>query len=181
MQPHLIKSTSDSAMTLLGTRGRGTPEALLLSWVAWEGLRVRLLVVGLSLQGWRVQDVYAALSAGRFHHVAHYDNIFRTTFGAKPHNAKGVGAQWQSIEQFRAIRNAYVHGTRGSSPLRLEAGVHLLRDAVMDPSWLSNLPVRTGTETVRLGDPCRRLTSRRMGARSIFELRSLIADARPLR
>lgn len=142
---------------------------------------MRLLVVGFSVQGWRVQDVYDALSAGRFHSAAHYDNVFRTIFGAKPHNAKGVGAQWQSIEQFRTIRNAYVHGTRGSSPLRLEAGVHLLREAVLHPSWLSTLPVRAEAGTLPLGDPYRRLHPRRTGARSATELRSLIAEARPRR
>ena len=53
MQPNLIKSTAESSLTLLGGKGRGTPEALLLAWVSWEGLKIRVLFVGLGLHGRR--------------------------------------------------------------------------------------------------------------------------------
>lgn len=181
MQPHLIRSTSDSAITLLGERGRGTPEALLLSWVAWEGLRIRLLVVAWCMQGWQVKDVYSALSEERFHSSAHYDNVFRATFGSKPQSAKGVGQRWTQLETFRATRNAFVHGTRGGSPLRLEAGIHLMRESVLDPQWLSGLPVSTFDGREPLGDVYRRLPSRRNERRSLGEIRQTIRSARPRR
>lgn len=181
MQPHLIRSTADSAMTLLGERGRGTPEALLLSWVAWEGLRIRLLVVALRMQGWQVKDVYDALSSERFHSTVHYDNLFRSIFGSKPQSAKGVGQRWSQLEAFRATRNAFVHGTRGGSPLRLEAGVHLLRDSVLDPGWLAILPVRTSNGREPVGDVYRRLPSQHGRARSVTELRQLVRDSHPRR
>lgn len=168
-------------MTLLGARGRGTPEALLLSWVAWEGLRIRLLVVALCMQGWKVKDVYAALSEERFHSAAHYDNLFRSIFGSKPHNAKGIGQRWQQLETFRATRNAFVHGTRGSAPLRLEAGVHLLHDSVLDPGWLAAVPVRTPDGFAALGDVYRRLPGRSAQARSKNELRQIVRDSHPKR
>lgn len=141
-----------------------------------EGLRIRLLVVALCMQGWRVKDVYAALSAERFHSTPHYDRLFRFVFGSRPQNAKGVGQRWQQLEGFLATRNAYVHGTRGGSPLRLEAGVHLLRESVLDPEWLAYLPVITPDGRTHLGDVYRHLSSRHRRPRSVSELRQAIGD-----
>ena len=168
-------------MTLLGSHGRGTPEALLLSWVAWEGLRIRLLVVALCMSGWQVKDIYAALSAERFHSSPHYDNLFRVVFGARPQNSSGISGRWQQIESFRRDRNAFVHGTRGGPPLRLEAGVHLLQDSVINPEWLAHLRLKTDVECRTLGDVYRRLPTQRGRPRSSTELRQLVLDAKPRR
>ena len=142
---------------------------------------MRLLVVALSMQGWQVKDVYAALSAEKFHSAEHYNNLFRATFGAKPDNVKGVGHRWQQIEAYRKDRNAFVHGTRGGSPLRLEAGVHLLRESVLDPQWLADLRLSTPDGRAALGDVYRRVPIRRGRARSVAELRQLVAESKPRR
>lgn len=109
--------------------------------MVWEELRIRLLVVAQCMQGWRVKDVHAALSDERFDSTKHYDNLCRSLFGGKRQSAKGVGQRWQQLETFLATRNAFFPGTRGCSPLKLEAGVHLLRESVLDPHWLVALKV----------------------------------------
>lgn len=81
MKPNLIKSTAESSLTLLGGKGRGTPEVLLLAWVSWEGLRIRVLVVGLAMQGWEVQDIYDVLSEDKVHALAHVRGLFKEVFG----------------------------------------------------------------------------------------------------
>lgn len=181
MQPSLIRSTAESSLTLLDARGRGSPEALLLAWVAWEGLKVRVLVVGLAMHGWKVQDIYDAVSTERVHTVEHVRGVFRTLFGAFPENTKGVSKTWQHIEQFREVRNRYVHGARGAAPLRLEAGTHLITEHVLDTAWLHGMPFALEGQRTTLGDPYRRLSSSRTGGRSLSSLRNLLRDARPRR
>ena len=85
------------------------------------------------------------------------------------------------METFRAMRNAFVHGTRGGSPLKLEAGVHLLRESVLDPQWLAALNVGTPGGPTHLGDVYRRLPSQRSRVRPIGELRKMVKVSRPQR
>jgi hypothetical protein len=178
VQPNLIKSTAESSLTLLGDKERGTPEALLLAWVSWEGLKIRVLVVGLAMQGWKVQDIYDVLSEDKVHALDHVRGLFKEVFGAFPESAKGVGQTWKQIEEFREVRNRYVHGTRGAAPLRLEAGTHLITEHVLDPSWLSSLPVIVDGERTHLGDPYRRLPRTRARYRSKASLKELVERAR---
>lgn len=181
MQPNLIKSTAESSLTLLGERGRGTPEALLLAWVAWEGLKTRTLVVGLAMQGWKVQDIYDALAAESVHTREHVRGVFRSVFGSFPDNTKGISQTWQHIEQFREVRNRYVHGARGAAPLRLEAGTHLITEHVLDTTWLHDVRIVVDGQRTVLGDPYRRLPSTRARYNSPSSLKTLLRDSRPRR
>lgn|GEM_PF-940958 len=95
MQPNLIKSTAKSSLTMLGGKGSGTPEALLLAWVSWEGLTIRVLVVGLAMQCWKVQNIYDVLSEDKVHELAHVRGLFEEVFVAYPDSAKGVRQSWK--------------------------------------------------------------------------------------
>lgn len=181
MQPNLIKSTAESSLTLLGEKGRGTPEALLLAWVSWEGLKIRVLVVGLAMQGWKVQDIYDVLTEDKVHALSHVRGLFKEVFGDYPENARGVGRIWEQIEDYRDVRNRYVHGTRGSAPLKLEAGTYLITEHVLDPSWLTDLPVVVDGERTRLGSPYRRLPATRRRYRTKSSLKELVERARQRR
>lgn len=181
MQPHLIKSTADTSLALLRLHGRGSPEAFLLAWVAWEGLKIRILVVGLATKGWRVQDVYDVLSAQRVHDHRHVRHIFKQLFGSFPESTPGLGEAWRGIEAFRGVRNRYVHGTRGADPLRLESATRSITERVFDTAWLEDLSVRVDGEKRQLGDPYRRMIGRRAGHKSKDSLTDLIREARPSR
>lgn len=181
VQPSLIRATANSSLTLLGEEGRGTPQALLLAWVSWEGLKIRILVVGLAMRGWKVQDVYEVLSEDKVHTHAHIRGLLKEVFGSYPENIKGIGYRWEQIEEFRTVRNRYVHGTRGAAPLRLEAGTHMITDHVLDPTWLAPLPVLVDGVQKRLGDPYRRLPSLRPRFQSKASLKELVERAKPRR
>lgn len=176
MKPNLIKSTANSALELMTYHGRGSTEAFLLSWVAWEGLKIRLAVVGLHMQGWKVADIYDGLSAARVHSNENYLRLFRTIYGSNPQNTKGIGSQWKTIEEFRTIRNRYAHGTGGAAPMKLEAGTHLITDSVLDTDWLSRVPITTENGRVSLGDPYRRLVTTRSRHRSHTSLKALLKE-----
>ena len=115
-------------------RGQGTPEALLLAWVAWEGLKIRILVVALAEKGWKVRDVYSALADAKLHSLEHYNAVFKKVVDNYPQQVKNVGKPWRQIEEYREARHRYVHGMRGSSPTRLETGTQLIIGSVQDAS-----------------------------------------------
>lgn len=153
MQPNLIISTAHSADSLLEAKGHGCPEALLLAWVAWEGLRVRTLCVGLAKMGWQIQDVYDVLSKERAYTTGQYDRLFAHIFGKRPHNSSGIGTTWSAIEAYRVIRHRYVHGMGGAKPSLLEHGTLFITAHVADPEWLARLQVMTTNGRIPIGHP----------------------------
>lgn len=177
MQPNLIKSTADSALELLEFRGRGSAEAFLLSYVAWEGLKVRLLVVGLHMHGWAVADIYEQLPAGKIFQEKNYNSIFRSVFGSPPASTKGIGEHWKSIDQFKDIRHRYVHGASGASPDKLEAATHLIIERVLEPEWLTTIKVTTLEGKPALGNPYRKLVTSRTRKKSKTSLNELMKDS----
>ena len=173
MQPNLIRSTAESAQVLLHHRGYGSPEAFLLAWVAWEGIRTRILVVALVMKGWRVKDIYPEL-AHAHPDSRQYQRLFRVILGTSPQQIKGTGETWRQIEQFRKTRNAIAHGIGTSSPARLEAATHLIVEAAESPEWLARIQVILETGPEPLGDIYRRLSPRHQHPGSLRSLRELI-------
>jgi hypothetical protein len=153
MQPNLITATARSANALLESAGRGCPEALLLAWVSWEGLRVRLLSVGFAKMGWRVGVAYEALADSAVRTGKQYDKVFKEVFGTRPGSTSGVSETWRELEQYREIRNRYVHGMGGTSPKVLANGTLLITSQVSDVDWLSRLAVESPEGKVLIGDP----------------------------
>lgn len=177
MQPNLIKSTAGSANTLLDIRGYGSPEAFLLSYVAWEGLKVRLLVVGLHMHGWAVADIYEQLPAGKIFQEKNYNSVFRWVFGSPPASTKGIGEDWKSIDQFKDIRHRYVHGASGASPDKLEAATHLITERVLEPEWLTTMKVNMLEGKPSLGNPYRKLVTSRTRKRSKSSLHEILKSS----
>ena len=177
MRPGQIRTTATTSLDLLERRGHGTPDSLLLAWVAWEGLKIRTLCVGLSRMGFQVQHVYDVLGEERFHTDQHYRRLFMSIFGTYPENTRGVGAQWKGLESYRTTRHKIVHGMGSDRPERLERGTRQLVGATTDPTWLSRLTVvQEGTRTP-IGSPF--ASMRASGKRPKYELRALVASARP--
>jgi hypothetical protein len=160
-------------------RGHGCPEALLLAWVAWEGLRIRVLVVALSMHGWRVKGIYPTLASERL--TAHASRkTLNATLGCSTLQVKTVADIWRAIESHRPLRNKFAHGMGGNSPDRLEAATHFITTHALDPEWLAPLPVHIDDATYQLGDPYRRLHARTRLRRSAASLRQHIgASVRP--
>lgn len=178
MRPNVIQSTAHTAVELTRERGRGTPEALLLAWVAWEGLKVRLLVVGFAKMGWLVQDVYEALESERVGELQVYRRLFKYVYGTFPDNTRVVGTPWRGIEEARVLRHRYVHGMGTASPERLLTATNRIAEAVLDCTWLECLTVKVGGQRVRIGHPYARLPSRKRSHRPKSELRAIVADAK---
>lgn len=179
MRPSQIKTTAATALELLEQRGYGTPDSLLLAWVAWEGLKVRTLSVGLAKMGFQVQHVYDVMGDDRVHTLNDYQTLFRRVFGANPQNIRGVSQVWKQLEDFRNTRHKIVHGMGSATPEHLERGTRLLASMSLDPDWLAGLKVESGETRVTIGSPFASMRSR--GHRPKHELQTLVKECRPRR
>ncbi|MEI6374674.1 MAG: hypothetical protein WCP26_12910 [Actinomycetes bacterium] len=179
MRPSQIRRTAETSLQLLEWRGHGTPDALLLAWVAWEGLKIRTVCVGLARMGFQVQHVYDVLSEEKVHALDDYRRLFKSVFGSFPESAKGVGKQWQELEDLRDTRHKIVHGMGSDKPDRLERGTRLLAGAAMNPDWLAPLSVVRDDVRVPIGSPFAAMRS--PGRRPKYELREMVVASRPTR
>jgi len=176
MRPSQIRRTAETALELLEDRGHGNPEAFLLAWVSWEGLKIRVISLGLARMGFQVQHVYEVLTEDELRSKGEFEALFQTVFSRKPQSAKGVGSTWQRNETFRKVRNRIVHGIGSTSPDRLESGTRVLTGAVLSPQWLGSLAVNDGSGQVSIGNPFAGMNAR--GGRSKEELRELVIAGR---
>ena len=141
MEPAAIKKTIKAAKTLERNSNYGTPEALLLAYVAWEGLRNRVLICGLSQQGWTVTMFKEAIAGHGFWLKGSYDEGFSSVFGKNPQNLSGVSKIWDEAEKARILRNKFVHGLSKGDPEALWKSYSFLIETISDLSWTKKLEV----------------------------------------
>jgi hypothetical protein len=164
-------------MEMLELHGRGTPEAFILAWIGWEGLKFRILVVALSMKGWKVSDIQDVFAHPGVHTNEHYRRLFKSIFGAFPNNIKGIGTQWGEAEKYRDLRNKYVHGAKSNHPEKFLSAIENLYSLTTEVEWLSNLSLEVNGEKRKIGNVYRRLAAPKK-ARSRASLEQLIKETR---
>ena len=141
MNPAGIKQTLHAAKLLNEGHPSGTPEGFLLSYVAWEGLKNRILVCGLSQQGWQLNTFKNAIEGQKFWRPEKYDRAFTSVFGKPPQQTTRLGQIWREANKADNLRGKFVHGMGQSSPERMLASYSFLLATIKDLTWLSNLYV----------------------------------------
>ncbi len=174
VHPNLTVSSAEASLILLEAKGRGSPEAFLLSWDGWDRLKVRVVVVALALPGFPVKDVHSALSDRRVHTLRHSRGLFQSVVGTYTESAKVVRRIWAQLKEFRKVPNRYAHGPRGAAPLGLESGAHLVIEDFLDSLLPDDFAVEGASLAVCLGEPFRRMRPRREGCRGEKGLRGLV-------
>jgi hypothetical protein len=177
MNPNEIAHASKAARDLNALYNNGSPAAFVLTWIAWEGLKYRVLVLGLVRMGWQVADVKSVLAESDINTYAKYKKVFNSVFGNYPERIKGISKNWQEAESFRKNRNNYVHGSRGSNPKHLLKSADFLISITEDVSWLSKLTVKFDSEVHALGNVYQRQFTKRKGKRSKAQLKTFISNA----
>jgi len=164
MEPGKIRETLQVANFVQEKKNRGNPEALLLTWVAWEGIKIRMMVVGLARQGWHGKTFQQAAQGKELWHSQTFNKSFKSIFGDNPANLKNFGANWNKIEKTRKTRNKFVHGFGQTSPKELRRQFDFLQGLFIDLSWLNSLNVMLPDgERTELGD----IMHRTLAARNI--------------
>ena len=141
MSPSEINRALKAAKLLRSNANYGTAESLILAYVAWEGLKVRILIAGLAQQGWQQKTFKAAIIGSQFWKARNYNKAFRSVFGKDPEQIAEISKIWKDIDKAEAIRNKYVHGLGQTNPKKLMDSFDFLVTIIEDRSWLDNLKV----------------------------------------
>lgn len=153
-QPALIKRWSETSLILLDL-GR-TNEAFLVTWVSWEAYLQRVVLVGLTRQGLSMAEAQEVLGIWREGRGRSLDRVLEKLFTKPPSSLPGrAGKVWRSLQgkptkgaaaragasSCKDRRNGLVHGSRTVLPRLAEAGVWLIRDAVVDDEVFGRVEV----------------------------------------
>lgn len=117
MDPNEIRRLLGAAETLSRAKS-SAPEAFLVAFVAWEGLKFRILLVGYAARGVKVADARRLIRDADIWNIRNYNNIFEHLFGARPHNAPQVGRLFNALDGAMRLRNRFVHGTGRAAPIQ---------------------------------------------------------------
>lgn len=151
-QPALIKRWSETSLILLD-QGR-TNKAFLMAWVWWKAYLQRVALVGLTRQGLSMADAQKVLGIWRGGRGCSLDRLLEKLFNKPPSSLPGrVDKVWRSLQgkptkgaaaragasSCKDRRNGLVHGSRTVLPRLAEAGVWLIRDAVIEDEVFSTV------------------------------------------
>jgi hypothetical protein len=136
MNPKTIKDIAAYARQQSASGAPSFEQALaafLMSWVAWEALRHRLLRELAHDQGWSMKDAQTALGNLRISSMGNTSDTLRKL------NAKGANAWeerpaaiWKVLLGIETIRHRVVHGARTTAPAHLNAATAFVLAAVED-------------------------------------------------
>ena len=157
MQPNQIRNLAQSSQWMDALRTHGTPEAFILAWISWEGLKNRILATGLAQRGWQIKDSAHALDQCKVHSKSDYVTAFTFTFGKPPHQLAGLGKTWTDIEKKRSMRDQIFHGSRTSSPEALLDASQLISDKVLNTAWMTDIAFQAEGSTYKLPNPYSRV------------------------
>ncbi len=114
------------------------PEGFLLAYVAWEGFKVRVLIVGLAAEGKSVAEAQKILKERRVWKYKNYQALFLQLFGSNPESAKGIGAQYRSAQLTDRLRGHYLHGAGRTNPQNFVSKTEILI-SVIESEWAKHL------------------------------------------
>lgn len=153
MNPAEISRLSKSALDLVRQSGR-SPEGFVVAYIAWEALKIRILLVGMTASGLSVSEAKKVVSTLEIWQGDKYNKVFKTYFGSFPNNTPSIGQLFNKAESFKSLRNGFVHGGKNASPAKFrEATIQLV--GIIEADWgqhLGSLLVRSQNT-----DPMKRL------------------------
>lgn len=133
MNPAEIKRLLSVAAKLNSQR-TGTPEAFLLQYIAWEALKVRILIAGMTRSGLTVKEARSLIDSEKIWQGSNYQKLFKKLFGSHPANAKGVGKYFNMGNQVDDLRHSFVHGSSRLGPKSYRKASEMLNE-VFAADW----------------------------------------------
>ena len=129
----------------LSTKSTHAPEAFMISYVAWEALKIRILLVGMTASGLTVKESRELITLSTIWQRDGYGKLFMKYFGIHPHSAPVIGHLYRSADSFQKLRNGFIHGSKSSSPdVFRKASIQISN--VIEADWESLLASLLGPE-----------------------------------
>jgi hypothetical protein len=129
----------------LSPKSTHAPEAFMITFVAWEALKIRILLVGMTASGLTVRESRELITLSTIWQRDGYGKLFMKYFGKHPHNAPVIGQLFRSADSFQKLRNGFIHGGKSSSPDVFRKATLQISN-VIDADWESLLTSLLGPE-----------------------------------
>jgi len=140
MNPSSIRELVASARALQKTKRQGSPEAFILAWIAWEGMKLRILAVAQKKMGKKIKDTYSSHKEIRLWNQAKFENQWKQVFGKKPANMSGLpGKVFREMEKYKKYRDKLVHGKEFGNPINVEKATLSILKILEDQEWLREI------------------------------------------
>ena len=162
MDPNEILRLLRSAKKLVNDSG-SSPEAFIISYVAWEAFQNRIFLVGLCARGKSVVEAKRIVIDRQIWQLDRKKELFRDVFGSYPENSRFVGKYFREASKLKKLRDSYIHGAKRVQPDKYREGAELLISIIESDDWsvaLGDLLSRQGTPS-RVTNPLARLTRNR--------------------
>lgn len=143
---------------MLSRENASTSEAFIVAFVAWEGLKFRILLVGYAARGVKVAEARRLIRAVDVWNVRNYNALFESLFGTRPQNVPVIGRIFNSLDRAMQLRNRFVHGIGRAAPIQFREAYQDICRAI-DAGWesaLSKLLTKNGLHP-RVTDPMKRI------------------------
>lgn len=118
----------------LNKKSSGRPEAFLLQYIAWEALKVRILIAGMVHKGLTVKEAKQVLKVEQVWNQSNYKKVFKRYFGCYPSNSKGMGKYFNAGEKIETLRHGFVHGSSRVGPDAYRKASSKLND-IFEAEW----------------------------------------------
>ncbi len=138
----------------LSRQSRRSPEGFIVAYIAWEALKIRILLVGMTANGMSVSEARKVISTLEIWQGDKYNKAFKSCFGSFPSNTSGIGKLFNKAESFKSLRNGLVHGGKNASPAKFKEATNELV-GLIEADWsqhMGSLLVKSQNT-----DPMRRL------------------------
>ena len=140
MNPSSIRELTASARALQKTKRQGSPEAFILAWIAWEGMKLRILAVAQKKMGTKIKDTYSSHKELRLWNQIKFEKQWKQVFGKNPSNMSGVaGKVFREMEKYKKYRDKLVHGKEFGNPINVEKATISILNLLEDREWLKDL------------------------------------------
>ena len=148
MKPSSIRELTASARALQITKRQGSPEAFILAWIAWEGMKVRILAVAQKKMGIKIKDTYLSHKELRLWNQVKFENQWKQVFGKKPANMSGVpGKVFREMEKYKKYRDKLVHGKEFGNPINFEKATLSILEILENQEWLKEIKLSVKSKT----------------------------------
>ena len=140
MNPSSIRELTASARALQKTKRQGSPEAFILAWIAWEGMKLRILAVAQKKMGTKIKDTYSSHQELRLWNQIKFEKQWKQVFGKNPSNMSGVaGKVFREMEKYKKYRDKLVHGKEFGNPINVQKATISILNLLEDREWLKDL------------------------------------------
>lgn len=151
MNPSAIKEILSSAKALNQKGRKGSPDAFILSWIAWEGTKFRMLAVGQKLKGIKIKQTYSDHNELELWREKKFRLQWKKVFGKYPDSMPGLpGKIFRQLNNYKKYRDRIIHGKSLGSPSNIQTATDKIIEILENKDWMTDITINSKNKTIRL-------------------------------